>query len=71
MKMDPTLLLPAALRAQMAATPQNPRYHREGSVLAHTQYVVQEFLAHQESFELSDEDAEVLYWAAVWKIWSW
>lgn len=65
MKMDPTLLLPAALRAQMAATPQNPRYHREGSVLAHTQYVVREFLAHQESFELSDEDAEVLLWAAV------
>lgn len=65
MKMAPELPLPAPLIAAMAATPQNPRYHREGSVLAHTQYVVQEFLAHQATFGLSEEDAQVLYWAAV------
>ncbi len=49
----------------MDATPQNPRYHREGSVLAHTQYVVTQFLAHRHQFELTEEETQILYWVAV------
>jgi predicted kinase len=65
MKLDSTLPLPADLLARMDATPQNPRYHREGSVLAHTKYVLQQFLSLRESFGLSPEEEQILYWAAI------
>jgi predicted kinase len=65
MNVNPPLPLPDALLARMDATPQNPRYHREGSVLAHTQYVLQQFQAHQDQFGLTEEEKLVLYWAAV------
>lgn len=65
MKHDQPLPLPASLLEQMDATPQNPRYHREGSVLAHTQFVVQQCLDMQHQFDLDEDERLVLYWAAV------
>jgi hypothetical protein len=65
MKQNPPLPLPDALLDRMEATAQNPRYHREGSVLAHTQYVLQQCLAMQERFDLDENDRQVLYWASV------
>lgn len=61
----PDLPLPESLLAKMAATQQNPRYHREGSVLAHTAYVVQQCLRLRDGFALDDDEKLVLYWAAV------
>ncbi|HEX2899261.1 MAG TPA: HD domain-containing protein [Bacteroidia bacterium] len=65
MKHDPPLPLPASLLARMDATPQNPRYHREGSVLAHTQFVVERCLAMRDQFDLDEDERLILYWAAV------
>jgi predicted kinase len=65
MKHDQPLPLPASLIERMDATPQNPRYHREGSVLAHTQYVVRQCIEMQSRFELDDDERQILYWAAV------
>lgn len=65
MKAHPILPLPADLLEKMAATEQNPRYHREGSVLAHTAYVLRQFEALQSRFELSDKEKQILYWAAI------
>lgn len=49
----------------MADTPQNPRYHAEGSVLEHTKMVVRRYFELRDRFRLSEEEREVLYWAAV------
>jgi putative nucleotidyltransferase with HDIG domain len=54
-----------ALQEQMANTQQNPRYHAEGSVLAHTQMVVRKYLELRDLFELTEEEKQVLYWASV------
>lgn len=63
--MDLNLPLPEWLLERMAATAQNPRYHREGSVLAHTIYVVRQCRAMQDQFDLDEDERLVLYWAAV------
>lgn len=65
MKDQLELPLPEWLTTEMAATQQNPRYHREGSVLAHTQYVLQQYFALRDQFELSQEERDILYWTAV------
>jgi predicted kinase len=62
---DIPIPLPEHLLAHMEATPQNPQYHREGSVLAHTRYVLQQYLAHEATFELSEDEKQILYWAAI------
>jgi putative nucleotidyltransferase with HDIG domain len=49
----------------MDKTLQNPRYHAEGSVLAHTQMVVKKYFELRDRFDLSDVEKDVLYWAAV------
>lgn len=49
----------------MDQTLQNPRYHAEGSVLSHTKLVVRKYFELRDRFRLSDEEKEVLYWAAV------
>lgn len=65
MKDQLELPLPEWLIAAMVSTQQNPRYHREGSVMAHTQYVVQQYFTLREQFELTEEEREILYWTAV------
>ncbi len=59
------LPLPLPLLEQMALTRQNPRYHAEGSVLAHTEYVVEKYYELHEQFDLCESDRRILYWAAV------
>lgn len=65
MKNTVVLPLEAALLEQMAATPQNPRYHAEGSVLDHTALVLAKFEAYAAMHPLNAEDHAVYYWAAV------
>ncbi len=59
------LPLPLPLLEQMASTKQNPRYHAEGSVLAHTEYVVEKYFELSEQFDLNESERKILYWAAV------
>lgn len=59
------LPLPSLLLEQMASTKQNPRYHAEGSVLAHTELVVDKYFELNEKFELTESERKVLYWAAI------
>lgn len=59
------LPLPADLAERMQATQQNPRYHAEGDVYAHTCMVVRMFQEMGGQFSLTAEDEQVLYWAAV------
>ncbi len=65
MKAQPNLPLPADLLEKMAATEQNPRYHREGNVLEHTAYVLRQFEALKDRFRLTEDEKTVLYWAAI------
>ena len=60
-----SLPLPSELIQRMAETPQNPRYHAEGSVLEHTWYVLDRYRQLANRFDLNPADQEVLYWAAV------
>lgn len=57
--------LPGRLLEKMAETKQNPRYHAEGSVLAHTELVVQKFQELKDGFSLTASEERILYWAAV------
>lgn len=50
---------------RMADTPQNPRYHGEGSVLDHTLMVLNTFESLKDQFGLTPEEQKILYWAAV------
>lgn len=59
------LPLPSLLLEQMASTKQNPRYHAEGSVLAHTELVVDKYFELNEKFDLTESERKVLYWAAI------
>lgn len=59
------LPLPDSLLEEMDSTPQNPRYHAEGSVLKHTELVLKAYQEHRHRFELDSQDHEVLYWAAI------
>lgn len=65
MRNSDSLPLDGHLLEQMANTTQNPRYHAEGSVLAHTELVVQKYFELRDRFELTAEEQEALYWAAV------
>lgn len=49
----------------MSETKQNPRYHAEGSVLAHTRLVLEQYQLLSPSLDLSPADHEVFYWASV------
>lgn len=62
---EKTLPLPLPLLDQMAATKQNPRYHAEGSVLVHTEMVVEKYFELRDQFELDASEQKILYWAAV------
>ena len=65
MKNTVDLPLDTALLAQMAATPQNPRYHAEGSVLDHTALVLSKFEAYAAAHPFVADDHAVYYWAAI------
>ncbi len=60
-----TLPLPEVLLERMASTKQNPRYHAEGSVLAHTELVVEKYFELSQQYDLNESDRKVLYWASV------
>ncbi len=60
-----TLLLPESLIERLKATEQNPRYHGEGNVYNHTLLVLEQYHTHIDTYNLSEADQEVLYWAAM------
>lgn len=59
------LPLPSHLLEAMAQTQQNPRYHAEGDVLAHTKMVLRKFFEMKDGLGLSPEEEQILYWAAL------
>ncbi|MEM6800153.1 MAG: HD domain-containing protein [Bacteroidota bacterium] len=59
------LPLPDTYLKQLEQTQQNPVYHGEGDVLAHTLMVLENVLALDASWDLSQEERKILYWAAV------
>ena len=59
------LPLAPGLIAELKQTEQNPKYHAEGSVYAHTLMVLEKFETFQDQFGLSESDREVLYWTTV------
>lgn len=60
-----TLPLPDAYIQLLKNTPQNPRFHAEGSVYTHTCMVVSEVLSYAETHLLPEEEKTILYWTAV------
>lgn len=56
--------MPPELIAAMEATAQNPRYHREGSVWAHTQLVASKVEEMGTGLGVDGADLEILRWAA-------
>jgi hypothetical protein len=57
--------LSANLKQVMQACPQNPRYHAEGDVWAHTELVLSEFYLRKNSLSLTPEEERILYWACI------
>lgn len=58
-------VLPPGWQAEMAATPQNPKWHGEGDVLTHTKLVFQA-LAQVEAYQRADESTrQILSLAAL------
>ncbi|MEZ4777576.1 MAG: HD domain-containing protein [Bacteroidia bacterium] len=62
---EQTLPLPVHYIDQLKTTEQNPRYHAEGNVYNHTLLVLQQFEKGVEKFDLSQDDRQILYWAAI------
>ncbi len=60
-----SLPLPLSLIQQLRETPQNPKYHAEGSVYNHTLLVLSQFVEHHSQFSLSDHDHQALYLAVL------
>lgn len=60
-----TLPLPEVWIERLKNTPQNPRYHAEGSVYAHVMLVMEQFWKATAHMRLTPEEQEVLYWAVV------
>ena len=60
-----SLPLPLSLIQQLRETPQNPRYHAEGSVYNHTLLVLSQFEEHHKQFSLSERDHQALYLAVL------
>lgn len=59
------LELPEAILTQLQDTPQNSRYHAEGSVYNHLLLVMQQFEGHHQQFDLDERDKQALYWAVL------
>lgn len=60
-----SLPIPAVHIERLKATQQNPRYHAEGNVYNHTLLVLEQFEKFKYELDLSAEEQEVLYWAAI------
>jgi putative nucleotidyltransferase with HDIG domain len=60
-----TLPLPEAIVQGLKNTPQNPRYHAEGSVYNHTQLVLDAYYQMAPQLNLSPEEHQIFYWGAV------
>lgn len=66
LQFNPSLIpLPEVQIERLRQTEQNPRYHAEGNVLNHTLLVLKKFEEHRHQFDLSHEQEQVLYWAAL------
>lgn len=60
-----SLPLPQVLIKQLKETQQNPCYHAEGNVLTHTLMVLENVLSLDDSWDLTEEERYILYWAAI------
>ncbi|MEL6252652.1 MAG: HD domain-containing protein [Bacteroidota bacterium] len=60
-----SLPLPTACINQMKRTMQNPSYHAEGDVYTHTLMVLENVLKLDESWGLTENEREILYWTAL------
>lgn len=54
-----------ALQNAMLNCAQNPRYHAEGDVLAHTRLVLDQFYRMREEISLSPSEERILYWSCL------
>lgn len=59
------LPIPDVWQDRMRNCPQNPRYHAEGDVLAHTELVLEQLYKYKDSFSLSASELRILYWACL------
>ena len=59
------LPIPPKYLDQLKNTQQNPRYHAEGNVYQHTLMVLDQYERHIDSFDLTEEEKEILYWTAL------
>jgi predicted kinase len=57
--------LPEALINRLQETPQNPRYHGEGSVWNHILMVLEQFDLHADEWVADPAEKEILYWACL------
>jgi hypothetical protein len=55
----------AGLKAKMQNCPQNPRYHAEGDVWAHTELVLGQFYQNRGSYNLTESEERILFWACL------
>jgi len=59
------LPIPESLIQRLKDTPQNPRYHAEGSVYNHTQLVLDQYFQYAAKHPLTKSEKTIFYWAAV------
>ncbi len=59
------LPLPPEIVGELRNTPQNPKFHAEGSVFNHTLLVLSQFYQHHGQFQLSERDYQALYWSVL------
>lgn len=59
------LPLAPSLIERLKQTEQNPKYHAEGNVYAHTQMVLQKFRDHHSEFDLTESEITILRWACI------
>ncbi|MCZ2355461.1 MAG: HD domain-containing protein [Bacteroidia bacterium] len=57
--------LPQRYREILSRCPQNPKYHREGSVMNHTRLVTEVCLEYLQAANLSQTAARILKWACL------
>jgi len=60
-----SLPLPEVWIQKLMDCPQNPRYHAEGNVWAHTLLVLDKLYEFRDTLILSPEEERILYWACI------
>ena len=63
--MEYSLPIPLAYIEKLKQTQQNPKYHAEGNVYIHTQWVLDQFHQLKGNFHLTPEEEKILYWATI------